>query len=49
LPAPASNTTRTIQAFAEEDFENPDPSCDVSPNEDTWTLSVNVSVVTLRN
>lgn len=44
LPAPATNTPRTLEAFAEED---PD-SCDVD-GEDTWTASVNVSVVTLRN
>jgi hypothetical protein len=44
-----SNTARTIKAFAEEDFEAPAEFriCDIN-GEDTWTVSVNVSVVTLR-
>lgn len=44
LPAKAVNTARTLRAFAIED-EN---TCDID-GEDTWTVSVNVSIVSLRN
>jgi hypothetical protein len=43
LPARATNTVRTLSAFATEG-----PDCDVD-GEDTWTVSVNVSIVSLRN
>jgi hypothetical protein len=52
LPAPASDTTVTLRAFTQENgpnCDNPNIPTTGTGNDDSWTVSVRVSVVTLRN